>query len=56
MRVLQDQGYPGILCVEVDCLRESWEEDDAVVTSLEYLRTASLNLPMEPSASAAFPG
>ena len=31
MRVLQAQGYPGVLCVEVDCLRESWEEDDAVV-------------------------
>ena len=56
MRVLQAQGYPGVLCVEVDCLRDSWEEDDAVVISLDYLRTASMNLPMEPSASAAFPG
>ena len=47
MRVLQDQGYPGVLCVEVDCLRESWEEDDAVAMSLDYLRTASMNLQME---------
>ena len=56
MRVLQAQGYPGVLCVEVDCLRESWGEDDAIVLSLDYLRTANMNLPMEPSASAAFPG
>ena len=56
MRVLQDQGYPGVLCVEVDCLRESWEEDDAVVTSVDYLRTARMNLQMESSASAASPG
>jgi len=55
MRVLQNQGYPGVLCVEVDCLRESWEEDAAVVMSLDYLRTASMTLPMESSASAAFP-
>ena len=47
MRVLQDQGYPGVLCVEVDCLRESWEEDDAVVMSVDYLRTARMNLQME---------
>ena len=56
MRALRAQGYPGVLCVEVDCLRDSWEEDDAVVISLDYLRTASMNLSMEPSASAAFPG
>ena len=56
MRVLQAQGYPGILCVEVDCLRESWEEDDAVVISLDYLRTASQNLQRDTGASAAFPG
>jgi 3-oxoisoapionate decarboxylase len=56
MRVLQDQGYPGVLCVEVDCLRESWEEDDAVVISLNYLRTASQNLQSDTAASAAFPG
>ncbi len=56
MRVLQDQGYPGVLCVEVDCLRESWEEDDAVVTSVDYLRTARMNLQTEGSASAASPG
>ena len=56
MKVLQDQGYPGVLCVEVDCLRESWEEDDAVVTSVDYLRTARMNLQTEDSASAASPG
>ena len=56
MRALQAQGYPGVLCVEVDCLRESFEEDDAVVVSLDYLRTAIMKLPIEHSASAAFSG
>jgi sugar phosphate isomerase/epimerase len=55
MRVLQNQGYSGVLCVEVDCLRDSWEEDDAVVISLDYLRTASRNLRIDGAATAAFP-
>ena len=56
MRVLHDAGYPGVLCVEVDCLRDSWEEDDAVVISVDYLRTARMSLQMDGSASAASPG
>jgi 3-oxoisoapionate decarboxylase len=56
MRVLQDQGFPGVLCVEVDCLRASWEEDDAVAMSVDYLRTARMNLQMDSSASAASSG
>ena len=56
MRVLHDAGYPGVLCVEVDCLRDSWEEDDAVVISVDYLRTARMSLQMDSSASAASPG
>lgn len=39
MKVLQDCGYQGVFCVEVDCLRQSWEEDQAVVISLDYLRS-----------------
>ena len=39
MKVLQDCGYQGVHCVEVDCLRQSWEEDQAVVISLDYLRS-----------------
>jgi sugar phosphate isomerase/epimerase len=38
MRVLRDNGYVGTLCVEVDCLRDSWEEDQAVEMSVNYLR------------------
>jgi len=44
MKVLQDHGYPGVFCVEVDCLRQSWEEDQAVVISLDYLRTLRDNI------------
>jgi sugar phosphate isomerase/epimerase len=55
MRVLQDQGFPGVLCVEVDCLRPSWEEDDAVAISVDYLRTAHMNLQIDTSANAASP-
>ena len=44
MKVLQDRGYPGVLCVEVDCLRPSWEEDEAVVISLDYLRILADNI------------
>lgn len=40
MRVLRESGFQGVLCVEVDCLRETFEEDQAVAASLEYLRTA----------------
>jgi sugar phosphate isomerase/epimerase len=38
MKVLRDQGYPGTLCVEVDCLRPDWDEDQAVEMSVNYLR------------------
>jgi len=54
LRVLRDHGYPGVLCVEVDCLHQAWEEDQAVVISLEYLRTALEKLPVDSAASAAF--
>ena len=54
MKVLRDEGYPGILCVEVDCLRQSWEEDQAVEMSLDYLRSVNKKLQMD-TASAAFP-
>lgn len=36
--VLKDRGYEGTLCVEVDCLQASWEEDQAVELSVRYLR------------------
>jgi len=55
IKVLQNHGYPGVLSVEVDCLRPAWEEDEAVVMSLDYLRTACSNLWMDPAASDAFP-
>ncbi len=38
LRVLRKSGFQGVLCVEVDCLRETFEEDQAVAASLEYLR------------------
>jgi sugar phosphate isomerase/epimerase len=38
MKVLKNHGYQGTLCVEVDCLRPEWEEDEAVETSINYLR------------------
>jgi sugar phosphate isomerase/epimerase len=38
MKVLKDQNYQGTLCVEVDCLRPEWEEDQAVEMSIDYLR------------------
>jgi sugar phosphate isomerase/epimerase len=38
MSVLKDQGYHGLLCVEVDCLKQEWEEDQAVGMSVDYLR------------------
>ena len=37
MKVLKDQGYTGTLCVEVDCLRPDWQEDEAVEMSVNYL-------------------
>jgi len=39
MQVLKDQGYQGTLCVEVDCLRPEWDEDEAVEISVNYLRS-----------------
>jgi sugar phosphate isomerase/epimerase len=51
MRVLKDQEYRGLLCVEVDCLRDPWEEDEAVLASVEYLRAASNEI--EATASGA---
>jgi sugar phosphate isomerase/epimerase len=44
MKVLKKQGYSGCLCVEVDCLRPEWEEDDAVEISLKYLREQDAHL------------
>ena len=44
MQVLKNQGYQGTLCVEVDCLRPDWEEDEAVEMSIQYLRQQNLRL------------
>ncbi len=44
MKVLKDAGYKGTLCVEVDCLREDWEEDQAVEMSVNYLRQQAAKL------------
>lgn len=44
MKVLRDQGYQGTLCVEVDCLRKDWEEDEAVEASVLYLRELDVKL------------
>ncbi len=44
MEVLHDSGYQGTLCVEVDCLKEEWEEDQAVEISLDYLRGQAAKL------------
>jgi sugar phosphate isomerase/epimerase len=44
MSVLRDQGYQGVLCVEVDCLKEEWEEDEAVAISVDYLKEEDLKL------------
>jgi len=38
MKVLKNQGYKGTLAIELDCLREEWEEDKAVEMSIDYLR------------------
>jgi len=54
MRVLREYGYRGVLCVEVDCLRPSWEEDEAVVVSLEYLRGACKKLQRDSPFNATF--
>jgi sugar phosphate isomerase/epimerase len=42
MKVLKDQNYQGTLCVEVDCLRPEWEEDEAVEMSIDFLRAQNL--------------
>jgi len=44
MRVLKNQGYKGTLAVELDCLREKWEEDQAVEMSISYLREQDAKL------------
>ena len=54
MKLLREYGYPGVLCVEVDCLRPSWEEDEAVVVSLEYLRAACKKLQRANPVNATF--
>jgi sugar phosphate isomerase/epimerase len=54
MKVLREYGYSGVLCVEVDCLRPSWEEDEAVVVSLEYLRAACKKLHRDSPVRASF--
>ena len=42
-RILKDSGYKGVLAVEIDCLKEGYDEEDkAVEKSVEYLR--SLNV------------
>jgi sugar phosphate isomerase/epimerase len=44
MKVLKDAGYGGVLAVELDCLREDWEEDQAVEMSVNYLREQAAKL------------
>ena len=44
MKVLKDAGYEGVLAVELDCLREDWEEDQAVEMSVKYLREQNAKL------------
>ena len=44
MKVLKDSGYKGVLAVELDCLRENWEEDYAVEMSVKYLREQDAKL------------
>lgn len=44
MRVLYNQGYKGTLAIELDCLKEEWEEDQAVEMSINYLREQDAKL------------
>jgi sugar phosphate isomerase/epimerase len=44
MKVLKDQVYQGTLCVEVDCLRPDWDEEQAVEMSVHYLREQEARL------------
>jgi sugar phosphate isomerase/epimerase len=44
MKVLKDAGYGGVLAIELDCLREDWEEDQAVEMSVNYLREQAAKL------------
>lgn len=44
IRVLKDAGYGGVLAVELDCLRDDWEEDQAVEMSVNYLREQDAKL------------
>ena len=47
MKVLKDVGYEGVLAIELDCLREDWEEDQAVEMSVNYLREQDEKLSKE---------
>ena len=44
MKVLRRHKYNGVLAVELDCLREVWEEDQAVEMSVNYLREQDAKL------------
>lgn len=44
MKALDDSGYTGTFAVEVDCLNERWEEDEAVEISIAYLREQAARL------------
>ena len=37
VQVLQDAGYKGLYAIEMDCLKEGYEEDQAVEKSIQYL-------------------
>ena len=44
MKVLTAHDYQGTLCVEVDCLRDGWDENQAVEISVNYLREQNASL------------
>ncbi len=44
MKVLRRHKYNGTLAVELDCLRDEWEEDQAVEMSVNYLREQDAKL------------
>jgi sugar phosphate isomerase/epimerase len=44
MQALKDAGYEGTCAVEVDCLSQQWEEDEAVEISVAYLREQAAKL------------
>jgi len=42
-QILKDSGYKGVLAIEIDCLKEGYDDEDkAVEKSVKYLR--SLNV------------